>query len=93
MVKLRLPEATIPAAISLFLPYTPMVVLGQTYLGKNAGFASGVTLGLSTSVGGLFAPLVGSVADAYGISTALQVFWMAGILGSIAAFLLRPPKE
>jgi len=73
-------------AISLFLPYTPMVVLGQTYLGKNAGFASGITLGLSTTVGGLFAPLVGSVADVHGISYALQIFWMAGILGSMAAF-------
>ena len=33
-------------AFSLFAPYSSAVVLGQTYLSKNIGFASGVTLGL-----------------------------------------------
>ena len=34
----------LPVAFSLFAAYSPIVVLGQTYLGKNVGFASGVTL-------------------------------------------------
>lgn len=83
----------IPAAISVFLPYSPIVVLGQTYLAKNAGFASGVTLGLSTTLGGLFAPLVGWAADVWGLIPALQIFWMAGVMGVIAAFSLPQPEK
>ncbi|MBP3265090.1 MAG: MFS transporter [Acidaminococcaceae bacterium] len=82
-----------PAALSIFLPYSPIVVLGQTYLAKNAGFASGVTLGLSTTIGGIFAPIVGWAADQWGLVTALQIFWIAGIAGLIAAFMLPEPEK
>ena len=77
-----------PAAISIFLPFSPIVVLGQTYLAKNAGFASGITLGLSTTLGGIFAPLVGWAADIWGLVPALQIFWITGLLGVVAAFTL-----
>ena len=83
----------VPVAVSIFLPYSPIVVLGQAYLGKNAGFASGVTLGLSTTIGGILAPVVGWAADQWGRVVALQVLWIAGVLGSIAAFTLKEPKD
>ncbi len=83
----------LPVAVSIFLPYSPIVVLGQAYLGKNAGFASGVTLGLSTTIGGILAPVVGWAADRWGLVMALQILWIAGILGSIAAFTLKEPRE
>ena len=78
----------IPAAVSIFMPYSPIVVLGQTYLAKNAGFASGVTLGLTTTLGGIFAPLVGAAADRWGLVPALQIFWIAGLIGLIASLFL-----
>ena len=80
-------------AVSIFLPYSPIVVLGQAYLGKNAGFASGVTLGLSTTIGGILAPVVGWAADRWGMVTALQILWIAGVFGSLAAFTLREPEK
>ena len=83
----------LPVAVSIFLPYSPIVVLGQAYLGKNAGFASGVTLGLSTTIGGILAPIVGWAADQWGLVTALQILWIAGVMGSIAAFTLKEPKN
>ncbi len=83
----------VPAAVSVFLPYSPIVVLGQSYLARNAGFASGVTLGLSTTLGGIFAPVVGWAADRWGLVNALQIFWIAGIAGLIAAFLLPEPEK
>ena len=83
----------IPAAFAIFLPFSPIVVLGQTYLARNAGFASGVTLGLSTTIGGLFAPLVGWAADLWGVTTALQILWIAGLLGVIASFSLSAQEE
>lgn len=79
-------------AFSLFAPYSSAVVLGQTYLAKNIGFASGVTLGLTTTFGGLVTPLVGRAADAYGISAALQCLWVAAIIGAICSFALRTPE-
>lgn len=81
----------VPCAISVFSGYSPMVILGQTYLGRNAGFASGVTLGLSTTLGGIFAPIVGWAADIWGLTAALQILWIAGILGATAAFTLKNP--
>ena len=74
----------VPAALSIFLCYSPMVVLGQTYLAKNAGFASGVTLGLSTTLGGW-------AADQWGVAAALQVLLMAGLAG-LASSLFLPKK-
>lgn len=82
----------IPAAAAIFMPYSPIVVLGQTYLAKNAGFASGVTLGLSTTIGGLFAPVVGWAADQWGLAAALQILWIGGVAGLIAAVSLPKGK-
>ena len=82
----------LPVAFSLFAAYSPIVVLGQTYLGKNVGFASGVTLGLTTTIGGLISPIVGWGADQWGISPALQCLWISAIIGAIFAFLIPVPK-
>lgn len=78
----------LPAAASIFLPYSPMVVLGQAYLAKNVGFASGVTLGLSTTLGGVIAPMVGWAADQWGLTAALQVLWVTALVCVVAAFTL-----
>ena len=81
----------LPVAVAVFMPYSPIVVLGQTYLAKNAGFASGVTLGLTTTLGGMIAPVIGWAADQWGLAAALQVLWAAGLIGFLAAMSL--PKE
>lgn len=81
----------VPCAFSVFFPFSPTVVLGQKYLGKNKGLASGVTLGLSTTMGGLVAPFVGWMADHYGLISALQILWVVGIVGLLAGISL--PKE
>ncbi len=79
-------------AFALFAPYSSAVVLGQTYLGKNIGFASGVTLGLTTTFGGLVTPLIGRAADQIGIAPALQILWMVAIIGTVCSFALRTPE-
>lgn len=82
----------LPVAFSLFAPYSPIVVLGQTYLGKNVGFASGITLGLSTTVGGLLSPVVGWGADLWGVQTAMQILWICAAIGCVFTFLVPVPK-
>jgi FSR family fosmidomycin resistance protein-like MFS transporter len=49
------------------------VVLGQEYLPNRLGMASGVTLGAAIGVGGALAPVLGALADAQGIGTAMWV--------------------
>jgi MFS transporter, FSR family, fosmidomycin resistance protein len=53
--------------------FSVTVVMGQEYLPNRLGIASGVTLGLSIGVGGLGAAILGAVADAHGLRTALEI--------------------
>nr|WP_062213702.1 MFS transporter [Streptomyces sp. NBRC 109706] len=55
----------------LYIPFSLQVTLGQDYLPNRVGTASGITLGLTISVGGLFSPLIGRLADATSLGTAL----------------------
>ena len=73
--------------------YSAFVVLGQTYLSKNIGFASGVTLGLSSSIGGIITPLLGKLADIYGLELVIWILAGIGILCMIGAFLLPDPEK
>lgn len=82
----------IPIGFSLFAPFSPMVVLGQKYIPRHMGLASGVTLGLAVSIGGVFAPVLGIVADNYGIQTVLKILSVFPILATLIAFTLPLPK-
>ncbi|MFJ6698238.1 MFS transporter [Streptomyces sp. NPDC091272] len=55
----------------LYVPFSLHVTLGQDYLPRRVGTASGVTLGLTVSVGGLASPLIGAAADATSLQLAL----------------------
>ncbi|MFG2675439.1 MFS transporter [Streptomyces sp. NPDC048445] len=55
----------------LYVPFSLQVTLGQDYLPTRVGTASGITLGLTVSIGGLASPLIGSIADAASLRTAL----------------------
>ncbi|MFI6792499.1 MFS transporter [Nonomuraea sp. NPDC050383] len=56
---------------ALYVPFSLQVTLGQDYLPTRVGTASGITLGLTVSVGGLAGPVIGAVADATSLRTAL----------------------
>ncbi|MFD7450465.1 MFS transporter [Kitasatospora sp. NPDC059827] len=55
----------------LYVPFSLQVTLGQDYLPSRIGTASGITLGLTVSIGGLASPLIGGLADATSLRTAL----------------------
>jgi MFS transporter, FSR family, fosmidomycin resistance protein len=69
----------------LFLSSSSVIVMGQKYLPNHVGLASGVTLGLSITIGGTAAPLLGRIADGYGIHSAL---WSMACLPPICACLM-----
>ena len=78
---------------ALNLTYSPMVVLGQQYLPNRVGLASGITLGLAVSVGGITAPLLGKVGDMYGLETTFYVIALITLIPLISSFTLPKPKK
>jgi FSR family fosmidomycin resistance protein-like MFS transporter len=69
-----------------------MIVLGQKYLPGRLGFASGVTLGLGVSIGGMVAPLVGSYADSAGLAAALRLLSFVPLAGALVTLTLKRPR-
>ena len=92
----------IPATILLAVlgilyaaPSAGLLVLGQELLPNHIGVASGVTIGLSASVGGATAPLLGWLADRYGIPTALTCLAVLPVLIGLLLWTLprRQPQN
>lgn len=71
----------------LFMPFSAMTVMGQGYLPSRVGTASGVTVGLAVTIGGLMAPVLGGVADQHG----LRALYGGLVLVPVAASLLLLP--
>ncbi|MEU0932576.1 MULTISPECIES: MFS transporter [unclassified Embleya] len=59
------------AAIALYIPFSLHVTLGQDYLPNRVGTASGVTLGLAVSIGGVATPAIGALAELTTLRVAL----------------------
>ncbi|MGV9882800.1 MFS transporter [Streptomyces sp. NPDC003006] len=75
----------------LYVPFSLHITLGQDYLPRRMGTASGVTLGLTVSVGGLVSPLIGALADAASLRTALAPLIALPALGWLLLRTLREP--
>ncbi|WP_126640710.1 MFS transporter [Embleya hyalina] len=58
-------------SIALYVPFSLHVTLGQDYLPHRIGTASGVTLGLAVSIGGVATPAIGALAEASTLRIAL----------------------
>ncbi|MEV3980013.1 MFS transporter [Nonomuraea sp. NPDC049758] len=79
------------SSVALYVPFSLHVTLGQDLLPNRVGTASGVTLGLAVSVGGLTSPLVGAVAEAASLRTALACLIVFPVLAWLLARTLREP--
>ncbi|MGJ5893717.1 MFS transporter [Streptomyces sp. V2] len=67
-------------SIGLYVPFSLQVTLGQDYLPSRVGTASGITLGLTVSIGGLASPAIGALADATSLRTALTPLVLMPVL-------------
>ena len=65
------------------------MVLSQLYLPRHVGMASGLSVGLAMGIGGVAAVVLGAVADAVDLKTALTISAVAPAVGVI--FCLRLP--
>ncbi|MFF6994440.1 MFS transporter [Streptomyces sp. NPDC008313] len=75
----------------LYVPFSLHITLGQDYLPGRVGTASGVTLGLAVSVGGVASPLIGTLADATSLRTAIAPLAVLPALGWLLLRTLREP--
>lgn len=73
----------------LFVPFAAQVTLAQDYLPTRVGTASGLTLGVTLSAGGLVSPLFGMLADDWGVRPVLAI--LIGVLLVPAALAWRLP--
>jgi FSR family fosmidomycin resistance protein-like MFS transporter len=83
----------IPIAVGSSIINSPIIVLGQQYLPKNIGFASGITLGLGVSIGGVVTPFLGSYADIHGLAATLKILSVFPVIGLVVALTTRPPRS
>jgi FSR family fosmidomycin resistance protein-like MFS transporter len=72
--------------------FTMSVVLGQAYLPRNPGMASGLIVGFAIGAGGLGASALGWVADHWGLTTALGISAAMPLAGFVAALFLPDPQ-
>lgn len=75
----------------LYVPFSLHITLGQDYLPRRTGTASGVTLGLTVSVGGIAAPFIGALADTTTLQTALTPLIVLPAVGWLFLRTLREP--
>lgn len=77
--------AAVLLGLALYIPFSVQVTLGQEYLPRHVGTASGVTLGLAVSVGGVVAPLLGTLADHAGLTVALATLFVFPIVSMLVS--------
>ena len=70
------------------MSFSVSVVMGQEYLPSRLGIASGITLGFSIGVGGIFAALFGLVADRAGLETVMWIVAALPLVGLALALTL-----
>ena len=83
----------LPLSCAVHGVYSSFVVLGQSYLVKSIGFASGITMGLAFSVGGIVLPGLGWFADEYSLMAAMELLVAIAAACAVASLLLREPQK
>ena len=73
--------------------FTVSVVLGQAYMPRNLGMASGLIVGFAIGAGGVSATALGWVADHWGLATALWISALTPILGCAVSLTLPEPRS
>ena len=83
----------VPTAMSLNLAFSPSVALGQKFVPNHLGLASGITMGLAASFGGIMSPLLGKVGDHFGLITVLWILVGLACIAAVASFFVpdAPP--
>ena len=85
--------AALAAGVTVRIPFSVLVKLGQDYLPSRPGTAAGVTLGLAVSAGGLAAPLFGAVAAVHGTPAVFTLLCLLPVPAVALSLLLPEPAS
>jgi len=77
---------------ALVSTFTASVVLGQAYMPRNPGMASGLIVGFAVGAGGLGVTGLGWVADHFGLMASLWISALLPIAGFGLALFLPEPR-
>ena len=73
--------------------FSVSVVLGQAYLPRHAGMASGLIVGFAIGLGGAGVTVLGRVADRWGVPTALGISALMPLVAFALTRLLPAPRD
>ena len=76
-----------------FLCFSTVITTGQYFIPNHIGFASGITMGMGVSVGGITAPILGRISDLYGLTTTFYVLIALSCLMAVSGFLIPAKKR
>jgi len=80
------------AGMTLVSSHPVTMTIGQSFMPRNVGMASGLILGLSNGIGGIAATLLGWVADHWGIPFTLQIVFLFPFFAFLTfLFIPYPP--
>jgi MFS transporter, FSR family, fosmidomycin resistance protein len=78
---------------TLISTFTVSIVLGQAYLPRHLGMASGMIVGFAIGTGGLGVAALGGLADRWGLPLALWVTALMPVGGFAASLFLPEPSS
>ncbi|MDY5780072.1 MAG: MFS transporter [Succinivibrionaceae bacterium] len=78
----------VPVAFAIYGTLGVSMVMGQKFLCNHVGFASGVTVGLGVTFGGITSPLFGYIGDTYDLRATMWAIAIFTILTTIMAYLV-----
>ena len=83
----------VPMAMTLYLAFSPSVALGQKLVPNHIGLASGITMGLASSFGGVVSPVLGRIGDSTGLPVVLWILVGTAVLACVGSFFVpdAPP--
>jgi FSR family fosmidomycin resistance protein-like MFS transporter len=73
--------------------FSVSVLLGQAYLPRHAGMASGLIVGFAIGLGGAGVTVLGQVADRWGVPTALWTSALMPLAAFVLTRLLPAPRD
>lgn len=75
----------------LISSFAVTTVMSQRLLPDKVGMASGLTVGFAIGTGGIGVTLLGVVADAYGVLTALKCIMILPVVGLLLSLFIKYP--
>lgn len=78
-------------ALTCDISYPSAVAMGQSFVPRHLGMASGISFGIMVCIGGMVTPLLGLIGDNYGLQTVMFCICAIALAGIIIALLI--PKD